>query len=139
MFPRKRRCGCMMPCNCQQAVKEIVYPVKEDVVHKCSEETVKHIHPTHTTVVNHHLVKNEHLFPHTSSVVNTFDEMDVMGASTGPSGLGPGTGLGPGMAPGMGPGMGAGPGSQVLGAQAGWNKDQAGFCEKPGHKPKKWC
>lgn len=135
MFPRKRKCGCMMPCNCQQPVKEIVYPVKEDVVHKCSEETVKHIHPSHTTIVNHHLVKNEHLFPHTTSVVNTFDEMNVMGTSTGPSGMGPGAGFGPGMSPGMGPGLG----SNVMGAQSGWGKDKQGPCGKPGQKPNNWC
>lgn len=129
MFPRKRHCGCMKPCSCQQPVKEIVHPTKENVVHKCTEETVKHIHPSHTTIVNHHLVKNEHLFPHTTSVVNTFDEVNVMGASTGPAGMGPGMGMG------MGPGMG--PGSNVMGAQTGCNKPYTGGM--PGHKPNKWC
>lgn len=133
MFPRRRRCACMKPCNCQKPVKEVIHPVKEDVVHKCTEETVKHIHPSHTTVVNHHLVKNEHLFPHTTSQVNTFDEVNVMGAQTGPGANGPGMGMGPG----AGPGAGMGPG--VMGAQTGWNhKPGAG---KPCHqqKPNKWC
>lgn|SRR5690625_3638554 len=69
----------MHPNQCQQPVKEIVYPVQNNVVHKCTEEVVKHIHPMHTTVVNHHLIKNEHLYPHTTSVENTFDEVDMFG------------------------------------------------------------
>src|SRR5690625_4867126 len=119
MFPRKRHCGCMKPCHCQKPAKEIVYPVKENVIHKCTEETVKHIHPSHTTIVNQHLVKNEHLFPHTTSVENTYDEVDVMGAQTGP---------------GMGPG---GPGPSVMGTQTGWNGAN-GFGKKPCKKKDKW-
>lgn len=64
------------PCHCQKPVKEIMYPVKENIVHHCTKEVVKHIHPSHTTVVNHHITKNKHLFPHSTSVKNTFDEMD---------------------------------------------------------------
>lgn len=127
MFPRKRHCGCIKPCHCQKPAKEIVYPVKENVIHKCTEETVKHIHPSHTTVVNHHLVKNEHLFPHTTSVENTYDEVDVMGAQTGP-----------GMGPGAGPGFGPGFGPSVMGAQTGWNG--MNDCGKhPSKKKGKWC
>lgn len=61
--------------------KEIVHPVKQQVVNCCSEETVKHIHPSHTTVVNHHLVKNEHIFPHSTSVQNQWNSVDVYGGS----------------------------------------------------------
>lgn len=65
------------PCQCQQPVKEIVHPVQNNVVHKCSEEVVKHVHPMHTTVVNHHHIKNKHIYPQTTSVKNTFSEVDV--------------------------------------------------------------
>lgn len=56
--------------------KEIVYPTKEEVVKTYSEETVKHIHPVHTTVVNCHTIKNEHLYPHTTSYENVVNEVD---------------------------------------------------------------
>lgn len=67
------------PCGCHNPVKEIVHPVKENVVHCCSEETVKHVHPSHTTVMNHHLIKNEHVYPHSTSYQNTVNEVDVYG------------------------------------------------------------
>ncbi|HLS20670.1 MAG TPA: CotD family spore coat protein [Bacillota bacterium] len=90
----------MQPYQCQQPVKEIVYPVQNNVVHKCSEEVVKHIHPMHTTVVNHHLIKNEHLYPHTTSVENTYEEIEMYnnGAPGGNQVAGataPGMGFGP--------------------------------------------
>ncbi|MFD2042985.1 CotD family spore coat protein [Ornithinibacillus salinisoli] len=100
--------------------KKIVHPTQCNVVHCCSEETVDQIHPSHTTVMNHHLIKNQHYYPHSTSVVNTVNSVDVFGGaynvpSPGPGVGGPGVGGpgvgGPGMAgPGMaGPGMG-GPG-----------------------------
>src|SRR5690625_1812643 len=93
-------CGCPRPnCGC----KEIVYPVKQNVVHTCSEETVKHIHPSHTTVVNHHLVKNEHIYPHSTSFENTFNEVNVFGgAPQTMAPFGPGGQVGGAMSPGMG-------------------------------------
>lgn len=70
--------------NCNRP-KQIVYPVKENVVHCCSEETIKHVHPSHTTVVNHHLVKNKHVFPNTTSEEDTVQSVDVAGnSSNGP-------------------------------------------------------
>lgn len=98
---------CRPNCGCQKPANEIVYPVKEEVINCCTEETVKHIHPSHTTVKNQHLIKNEHFYPHTTSAENFVNEVDVQGTSTGP-----GMGGGPGM--GMGPGMGQG--NQVGGA-----------------------
>jgi len=105
-------------CRCPKC---IVYPVKENVVHKCTEETVEHIHPSHTTVMNHHLVKNKHFFPHSTSVENTYNSVDEFGGSFNV----PGNQVGGAMSPGMGgsggqvggamnPGMG--PGGQVGGA-----------------------
>ncbi|MGG0656325.1 CotD family spore coat protein [Rummeliibacillus pycnus] len=31
---------------------------------------VPHIHPSHTTTVNKHMINHQHYFPHTESVVN---------------------------------------------------------------------
>lgn len=111
-------CGCKKPCNCKGPVKEIVYPVKENVVHCCTEETIKHVHPSHTTVVNHHLVKNEHVFPHSTSYENTYDEVSNYG-NEGSFGMGPGN-VGGSSHPGM-----------------GCNKPKHGqkHCHKP-HRPK---
>ncbi|HLR16145.1 MAG TPA: CotD family spore coat protein, partial [Bacillota bacterium] len=99
---------------------EIVYPVKENVVNCCTEETVKHIHPSHTTVKNHHLIKNEHYYPHTTSTENFENEVDVQGASTGPGMGGPVMGMGPGS------------GNQVGGAMdgQGHHGNHHGHCNK---------
>ena|SRR5699024_8353497 len=67
---------CHPHCGCGPK-GPIVHPVKENVVHCCTEETVKHIHPSHTTVKNHHLIKNEHLYPHSTSVENYCDCVDI--------------------------------------------------------------
>lgn len=92
--------------GCQKPVKEIVHPTTCNVVHHCTEETVKHIHPSHTTVMNHHLVKNQHVYPHSTSVQNTYDEVDVFG---GAYNTGPGNQVGGAMSPGyQGPGQVAG-------------------------------
>lgn len=107
----QKNCQCQKPKPQGKPVKEIVYPVKENVVHKCTEETVKHVHPSHTTVMNHHLVKNEHLYPHTTSVENTYDEINMYGNGQG------GPQVGGAMSP-MGPGQGWGgkkPGKQCCG------------------------
>lgn len=105
---RRSRCGCPRPnCGCQ---KPIVYPVQENVVHCCTEETVQHVHPSHTTVMNHHLVKNEHFFPHTTSTDNTFQSVNVNGGPRPPFGAGQGGQVAGAMNPGQqGQGMGMGP------------------------------
>lgn len=58
-------CG---PVHC--GTKTIVDPVMNNVQHTYSEEVIEHIHPVHTTVVNHHKVKNVHAYPHTTSFAN---------------------------------------------------------------------
>ncbi|WP_368654453.1 spore coat protein [Ornithinibacillus sp. 4-3] len=68
-------------CHCPQPTKQMVHPTKENVVHCCSEETVKHIHPSNTTYVNHHLVKNVHEYPHSTTMANTFNSVDIYGGS----------------------------------------------------------
>ncbi|MEQ6377685.1 CotD family spore coat protein [Bacillaceae bacterium S4-13-56] len=57
--------------------KKVVYPTKYCVNNNFTYEEVDHIHPTHTTVVNHHHVENKHFFPYSNSVVNTGSESSV--------------------------------------------------------------
>jgi spore coat protein D len=110
----RHRCG--PHCGCKKC---IVYPTQCNVVQNCSEEFVEHIHPSHTTVMNHHHIHNQHVFPHSTSVVNTVDSSNSFGGAfevpAGPGvapGVAPGM-MGPGMmGPGMmGPGMGVAPGT----------------------------
>lgn len=124
-------------CGCH-ACKTIVYPTKHNCVNKFSESTVNHVHPSHTTVMKHHLVKNKHFYPHSTSVQNTCNSVDqfggafetpprpnqVAGAYSPPGGPG-----GYGMGPGAGPG-------QVMGAtQPGYGMHQGHHWHKHG----KWC
>jgi spore coat protein D len=112
----RHRCG--PHCGCKKC---IVYPTKCNVVQNCSEEFVEHIHPSHTTVMNHHHIHNQHVFPHSTSVVNTVDSSNSFGGAfevpAGPGVAAPAPGvMGPGVAPGvapgmMGPGMGVAPGA----------------------------
>ncbi|WP_260052063.1 spore coat protein [Oceanobacillus sojae] len=44
--------------------KTIVHPTKHQYVHTSSEAVVHHIHPTHTTYVNHHSIKNQYRQPY---------------------------------------------------------------------------
>lgn len=131
-------------CHCGCPPKQIVHPVQSNVVHCCSEETVKHIHPSHTTVVNHHLIKNEHVYPHSTSFENTVNEVDVFGGAFNVPPGSPGQvagatspGVGPGLGQGIGPGIGPGPGRPPYQQQPG----QVGGAMSPGfgHKPNKWC
>lgn len=48
----------------------IVHPTKCCVNHTFEKTIVPHIHPSHTTTVNHHLFEHQHYFPHTQSAVN---------------------------------------------------------------------
>lgn len=126
----RSHCGCPQPnCGCPRT---IVHPVRENVVHRCTEETVKHVHPSHTTVMNHHLIKNKHFFPHTTSTENTCKEVDVYGGSRPPFGAGPG-----GQVAGVaGPGMGMGPGGQVAGVGTQGHGDY--WPQQGMHKPHHW-
>ncbi|MDQ0271030.1 CotD family spore coat protein [Cytobacillus purgationiresistens] len=86
----------------------IVHPTKCCVNHTCENVIVPHIHPSHTTNVNHINYQHEHFFPHTESCST---EVTNQQFAEGPGGFGgPGFG-GPGYGgPGFGgPGFG-GPG-----------------------------
>ena len=72
-----KKCGCKGKCHCN----EIVYPTKEKVKHTHSEEKVRLVHPSHTRVINHHTIKNEHYYPHSTSYEERVREEDVRGAT----------------------------------------------------------
>ena len=55
----------------QQVLPPRVSPTRQNVVYKQCDYIVPEVHPSHTTLVNHHLYKHYHSFPHTQSVVNT--------------------------------------------------------------------
>jgi len=138
-----RHCGCH---SCQQT---IVHPTKYNCVNQYSQSQVTHVHPSHTTVMNHHTVNNHHVFPHSTSVQNTTNSVDTYGGSfevpapgqvAGAMSPGAGQGFGPGFGPGgqvagaMSPGFGqGGPGGQVAGAQS------PGYGSHHWKKHNKWC
>ncbi|MEH7125249.1 spore coat protein [Bacillus sp. JJ1532] len=92
-----------------------VSPTKCCVNHNFQNTIVPHIHPSHTTTVNHHNFQHVHSFPHTQSVVNEVTNQQFVAPAA--PGFVPSAGYGapgPGaVAPGFGvpgPGMyGAGP------------------------------
>lgn len=91
---------------------------------------MEHVHPIHTTVCNKHIIKNQHVYPHTMSQEQSVQEMN-MPNNTGGMGMG-GNMVDPAY---MGPGM--------MGNQGNWGH----HCHHHGHhhhggkccKKKKWC
>jgi spore coat protein D len=75
-------------------MKPIVHQMKCCTNHMCNETIVPHVHPSHTTNVNHQMYKHYHYYPHTESMVNEVSNQHFN--------------CGPGFPPGMpqGPGMG---------------------------------
>ncbi|MFG6114566.1 CotD family spore coat protein [Halobacillus sp. MO56] len=99
--------------------QQVVCPTRHCVQNNYFQNEVDYIHPTHTTIMNHHLTRNMHHFPQTQSVMDTFDSEDVFmppqrPEMTGPMGMGPQVA---GAETGPRPPMGMGP--QVAGAQMG--------------------
>ncbi|WP_420490833.1 CotD family spore coat protein, partial [Neobacillus drentensis] len=45
----------------------VIHPTKQIVNHTFSTTVVPHIHPVHTTTVNHHMYQHKHYCPHTAS------------------------------------------------------------------------
>ena len=94
----------------------IVYPTKCCVQHYHDTTIVPHIHPSHTTHVNHHMYQHNHYFPHTESVVNEVSNQQFI-CPPGPGvppfpgpGAAPFPGQGPAAAPFPGSGMSPAPG-----------------------------
>ncbi|MCY9369445.1 CotD family spore coat protein [Bacillus haynesii] len=78
----------------------IVHPTQCCYNHTQSKTVVPHIHPQHTTNVNHQHFQHVHYFPQTQSAVNQASHQHFVS-------LGAGMMPGPGAMPG--PGMGMGP------------------------------
>ncbi|WP_370467595.1 CotD family spore coat protein [Rummeliibacillus sp. SL167] len=55
-----------------------VSPTRQYVRTNIINTVVPHIHPSHTTTVNRHVINNQHYFPHTESVVNEYVETNTM-------------------------------------------------------------
>ncbi|MBT2656351.1 spore coat protein CotD [Bacillus sp. ISL-18] len=116
----------------------VIHPTQQIVNHTFSTTVVPHIHPVHTTTVNHHMFQHKHYCPHTASCAeeccnqhidccntcapaaapmpiapmpNAVPNAPGFGGMGGP-GFGSSAGFGPG-GPGFGPGgpgFGPGPG-----------------------------
>lgn len=55
-----------------------VSPTRQFVKTNIYNTVVPHIHPSHTTTVNKHMINHQHYFPHTESVVNETFENHTM-------------------------------------------------------------
>ncbi|WP_407690443.1 CotD family spore coat protein [Rummeliibacillus pycnus] len=77
-------CHGMMPYCCPpqtfpaQFDPPQISPTRQIVKTNIINTVVPHIHPTHTTTVNKHMINHEHYFPHTESVVNECYENHIM-------------------------------------------------------------
>jgi len=60
----------MHHCHKPNVCPPVVHPTKCCVNHTFSNNIVPHIHPTHTTTVNHVNYEHQHYFPQTQSVEN---------------------------------------------------------------------
>jgi len=123
----------------------VIHPTQQFVNHTFSTTVVPHIHPVHTTTVNHHLFQHKHYCPQTASCAEEVCNQQINccnpcapiaplpatlpaanalpNAMPGGPGFGPGgPGFGPGMVgpggPGFGPGM-VGPGGPGFGPGMG--------------------
>ncbi|XJZ25924.1 CotD family spore coat protein [Bacillota bacterium Lsc_1132] len=73
----------------------VIHPTNINVNHTFSTTVVPHIHPTHTTTVNHHLYQHKHYCPQTYSCTNEVSNQQYN--CCGAPGMVPpaGTGFGP--------------------------------------------
>ncbi|KAB2333635.1 MULTISPECIES: CotD family spore coat protein [Bacillaceae] len=99
----------------------VVHPTKCCVNNTFQNNVVPHIHPTHTTTVNHINYDHVHYFPQTQSTVNEVTNQQFV-AGPGPV---PGFGAAPGFG-GPGPGFGA-PGPGFGGPGPGFGTPGPGF------------
>lgn len=105
-----------MHCKPTHVLPTVVHPTKCCTNHNFVNNVVPHIHPSHTTNVNHINYDHVHYFPHTQSTVNQVTHQNHFGGpgpvpgGVAPVGPRPRPGFGgPGFGgPGFGPGMGFG-------------------------------
>ncbi|MBP3041279.1 hypothetical protein J9303_17585 [Bacillaceae bacterium Marseille-Q3522] len=55
-----------------------VSPTQQYVNTNIFKTVVPHVHPSHTTTVNKHIIQHQHHFPHTQSVVNECCEENII-------------------------------------------------------------
>lgn len=71
-----------MHCKPNHILPAVVHPTKCCVNNTFTNNIVPHIHPTHTTTVNHVNYEHQHFFPHTQSsetvVTNTQANMALL-------------------------------------------------------------
>ncbi|WP_144547388.1 CotD family spore coat protein [Bacillus sp. X1(2014)] len=112
----------------------VIHPTQQIVNHTFSTTVVPHIHPVHTTTVNHHLFQHKHFCPQTASCAEEVCNQQINccnpcapvaplpatlpAANALPNAMPGGPGFGPGIGgpggPGFGPGM-VGPGGPGFG------------------------
>jgi spore coat protein D len=56
----------------------LVSPGQQFVKTNLFNKVVTHVHPSHTTTVNKHMINHQHYFPHTESCVNECCETHTM-------------------------------------------------------------
>lgn len=80
------------PCNpcgpcADKLAAPIMHPAMNNTVNTYSSTLVPHVHPQHTTIVNHHVMKHAHLYPQSTSYANTSSNVDLGSvAGIGPAG-----------------------------------------------------
>jgi spore coat protein D len=99
----------------------VIHPTTNFVNHTFSTTVVPHIHPIHTTTINHHMFQHKHYCPQTASCAEEVCNQQINccnPCATGPAMAAPnalpnmpfgGPMMGPGPAMGAGPMMGPGP------------------------------
>lgn len=70
------------PCNpcgpcADKVAAPIMHPAMNNMVNTYSSTIVPHVHPQHTTVVNHHVTKHAHMYPQSTSFANTSSNVDL--------------------------------------------------------------
>jgi len=85
----------------------VIHPTQEIVNHTFSTSVVPHIHPVHTTTVNHHMYQHKHYCPQTASCCEDVCNQQINCCNPcAPGGI-PAANVVPGFGPG-GPGFGPG-------------------------------
>jgi len=65
-----------------------VSPTQQFVNTNLFNTVVPHVHPSHTTTVNKHMINHQHYFPHTQSVVNEcYEKHTICGCPPRPFGF----------------------------------------------------
>src|SRR5699024_9473405 len=81
----REHCKCHGRCHCGRE-KTIVHPTKKNVKNVYTEETINHVYPSHTTVVNNHLVRNVFSYTHSTSYETRVREIDERNNRVGGAG-----------------------------------------------------